>query len=188
MLAWSGALLLLALAAGAIVAAQPGVADRQRIVRGWLVEDLAGDDGGRLTRISRTSGPYRLEYRVAARHGADGVVQSVLARGAGCGDDEALDPDPIYHVREIRARLADTLARCGAPPRAVRSALRGLEPAYALALAWNWEAPVASPAASEPPRIYGPDEAHVDCDSVGDSAEEGVQDMNAMEAVRATAC
>ena len=143
MLASAGALLLAALAAGTIVAAKPGAGDRQRIVRGWLVEDLAEEDGGRLVRISRTSGPWRLEYHAAYWRGNDGVIQRVSALGPGCGGDEELDRHLIFHVVEIRKRLTAALAQCPAPPRAVRAALRGLEPAYALARAWDWERAIA---------------------------------------------
>lgn len=147
----SGALLLVTLATGAIVAAQPRVADRQRIVQGWRVEDLAEEDGGRLVRMTRTSGPYRLEYHAAFWHGNDGVIRRVSAIGESCGNDEELDRRLRYNAREIRARLTAALAQCAAPKSAVRAALRGLEPAYALAMAWDREAAVAKAAAYSPP-------------------------------------
>ena len=137
----SGALLLAALASGAIAAARPAYPrDRHRIVQGWLVEDVAEEDGGRLVRIARTRGPYRLEYQAAFWRGNDGVIRRVSALGAGCGSDEALDRHARYPVREIRARLTAALAQCAARPSAVRAALRGLEPAYALALIWERDA------------------------------------------------
>jgi hypothetical protein len=138
-------LLLAALAAGAAAAARPAhPRDRHRTVQGWRVEDKAEEDGGRLVRLARTSGPYRLEYQAAFWHGNDGVIRRVSALGEACGDDEALDRHRSYPASEIRARLEAALARCAAPPRAVRAALRGLEPAYALALAWEQEAAQAS--------------------------------------------
>ena len=182
-------MLLAALGAGAIVAAQPGhPRDRHRIVQGWRVEDVAEEDGGRLVRLTRASGPYRLEYQAAFWHGNDGVIQRVSALGKRCGDAEELDRHLIYHVSEIRARLTAALALCAAPPRAVRRALRGLEPAYALALAWNWEAQVAD-AAAEPPPIYGPEDAanHL-CDGAGGAEGRDITEMNATEAAQAGAC
>jgi hypothetical protein len=179
----SGAPLLIALAAGAIAAAQPAhPGDRHRIVQGWRVEDLAEEDGGRLVRLTRTSGSWRLEYQAAYWHGNDGVIQRLSAIGEGCGNDEALDRHRIYHVREIRARLTDAFAHCAAPPRAVRAALRGLERAYALALAWDRDA--ARAAAAEAPPVYGLEDATADaCASAGGAAERDIAEMNAAEAV-----
>lgn len=133
----AGASLLAALAAAAFAAAEPPHGDRHRIVQGWLVEDRAEEDGGRLVRMTRTSGPWRLEYQAAFWHGNDGVIRRVSALGEECGSDEALDRHARHRVAEIRARLTAALAACAAPPSAVRAALRGLEPAYALAMAWE---------------------------------------------------
>lgn len=134
----AAALLLAALAAAA---AQPDPpADRHRLVQGWRVEDLAEEDGGRLVRMSRTSGPYRLEYQASFWRGNDGVIQRLSALGESCGDDEELDRHRAYPASEIRARLTAALAQCAAPRGAARAALRGLEPAYALVLEWNREA------------------------------------------------
>lgn len=171
LLAWSGAVLLAALATGAIVAAQPGVADRQRVVQGWRVEDRAEEDGGRLIRIRRTSGPYRLEYQAAYWHGNDGVIQRVSALGERCGNDEELDRHRRYRVKEIRARLTAALAQCAARRSAVRAALRGLEPAYALALAWERDAAVAAA-----------------CETARRPAGRDITEMNATEAIAAAAC
>ncbi|MEA3016343.1 MAG: hypothetical protein QOI38_1065 [Sphingomonadales bacterium] len=180
-------LLLAALAAGAIAAVQPHSGDRHRRVRGWLVEDVAESDGGRLVRISRTSGRYRLEYHAAYWRGNDGTIQHVSAIGPRCGGSEALDRHLIYDVIEIRARLAAGLAECAAPPRAVRAALRGLEPAYALALAWDWEARTATAAEAAAIANYGMEEgaaAENMCDAPLDNAAEvDISETNAMEAV-----
>lgn len=138
--------LLAAAATGAIVAAQPGSRDRHHMVSGWLVEDVAEEDGGRLVRMTRTSGPFRLEYHAAFWHGNDGVIQHVSATGAGCGGSEELDRHLIFHVAEIRARLAAGLAECAASRGAVRAALRGVEPAYRLAQAWVRDATAATAA------------------------------------------
>lgn len=189
--ALSGALLLAALATGAIVAAQPGARDRHRTVAGWLVESVAEEDGGRLVRMTRTSGPYRLEYHAAFWHGNDGVIQRVSATGAGCGSDDELDRHLIVHVREIRARLAAGLAECAAPPSAVRAALRGLDPAYALARAWHAHAFVATHAEAAAiaadgavPRII----VDPPCDPAANaSADLDITEMNATQAA-AAAC
>jgi hypothetical protein len=185
-LAVSAALLLAAVATGALVAAQPGAADRQRTVEGWRVEDRAEEDGGRLVRISRRSGPYRLEYQAAFWHGNDGVIQRVSAIGDACGDDEELDRHLFLSAGEIRRRLAAALARCAAPPRAVRAALRGLDPAYGLALAWNREALVAN---AEVPPTDGPEGgASALCDAAGGAAERDISQMNTFEAAQAAGC
>lgn len=173
-LAASGALLLPALAAGAIAAGEPGSGDRQRTVGGWLVEDLAEEDGGRLVRMTRTSGRYRLEYHAVFWHGNDGVIQRVSAIGAGCGGDEELERGLIFHVDEIRARLAAGLAECGAPRNAVRAALRGVAPAYALARAWSWQAGAATRAEAAAIANYGIDDetgAGDACEAAGASGD-----------------
>jgi hypothetical protein len=182
----SGALLLAALAAGALVAAGPmQPSDRHRSVQGWRVEDRDEEDGGRLVRIARTSGPYRLEYQAAFWHGNDGIIQRVSALGENCGADEELDRHLIFPVGEIRNRLAAALAQCAAPPRAVRAALRGLEPAYQLALAWNRDAVEAAAAAAGP--IDEPEDATAN--AACDSAEErDITEMNTTEATHAEPC
>ncbi|HEX8654219.1 MAG TPA: hypothetical protein VF693_03235 [Allosphingosinicella sp.] len=179
-------LLLAALAAGALAAAETHSGDRQRRVQGWLVEDVAESDGGRLVRMTRTSGPYRLEYHAAFWRGNDGVIQHVSAIGEGCGGSEPLDRHLIYDVIEIRARLAAALAECAAPRRAVRAALTGLEPAYALALAWDWEARTATAAEAAEIANYGTDMtvAQDGCDAPLDNATEvDIGEMNVTEAV-----
>jgi hypothetical protein len=182
----AGLLLIAALGAAAIAAGPPS-GDRQRRVEGWLVEDVAESDGGRVVRMTRTSGPYRLEYHAAFWRGNHGTIQHVSAIGADCGGSEALDPHPIYHDSEIRARLAAALAECAAPPRVVRAALRGLEPAYALARAWSREANSATAAEAAAIANYGMEEITVaqdSCDAPVDvAAEIDVSEMNATEAV-----
>jgi enoyl-CoA hydratase/carnithine racemase len=175
-------LLLAALAAGAIAAAETHPGDRHRRVQGWLVEDMAESDGGRLVRMTRTSGPFRLEYHAAFWRGNDGTIQHLSATGRGCGGSEALDRDLVYHVSEIRARLAAALAGCAAPPGAVRAALRGLEPAYALALAWDWDARAATAAEAAAIADYGMES----CDAPLDNAAE--QDVSETNATGASAC
>lgn len=174
--------LLAALAGGAIVAAQPGSRDRHRTVEGWLVEDVAEEDGGRLVRMSRTSGPYRLEYHAAFWHGNDGVIQHVSAIGAGCGGSGAPDRHLIFHVDEIRARLAAGLAECAAPPGAVRAALRGVEPAYLLALAWSRDAAAATAAEAAAIANYGAGDGIGTDDPCGDAAAGNVAGMNGAQA------
>lgn len=198
----TGALLLAAIAAGAIVAAEPAppgvvdvaslppLPDRDQTVQGWLVEERAGEQG-HLIRITRTSGPYRLEYRHLTSGGGDRIVrQRVSAAGGGCAFEEELDPDLIYHIREIRSLLKAALAQCAASPLAVRTALSGLDPAYLRAVEWHRAAVVATFARNPPPPIYGPDEAALAaCDnSVADTAEREIAEMNAFEAAQSVAC
>jgi hypothetical protein len=182
-------LLLAAFAAGAIAAAEPATGDRQRMVRGWLVEDVAESDGGRVVRMTRTSGPYRLEYHAAFWRGNHGTIQHLSAMGANCGGSGELDRHLVYHVREIRARFAAALAECAAPPRAVRAALRGLGPAYALARAWSWEAATATAAEAAAIANYGMDEMTVaedSCDALVNVASG--RDVAETNATEATAC
>ena len=129
--------------------------DRSRTVRGWLVEDMAEDDGGRVVRMTRTSGSWRLEYYAAFWHGNDGIIRVVTAIGGECGNVEQLDRHRTPTAAELRTLLTGTLTECGAPPAAVRAALHGLEPAYARADAWSAEAAEAT--AAEAARIadYG---------------------------------
>lgn len=166
-IAAAAALLLLLAQAGAAEAgrlaqpdppapAQAPTHDRHRTVQGWLVEDVAEDDGGRLVRMTRTAGGWRVEVYAAFWHGNDGIIREVSAAGpAGCGNGEQLDRHRTPAAAGLRALLTRTLSDCGASPATVRAALRGLEPAYALADAWSAEAAAAT--AAEAARIadYG---------------------------------
>ncbi|HYG28799.1 MAG TPA: hypothetical protein VD887_01140 [Allosphingosinicella sp.] len=185
--ALSAGLLVIAALGTAAIAAGPPSGDRHRRVEGWLVEDVAESDGGRVVRMTRTSGPYRLEYHAAFWRGNHGTIQHVSAIGAACGGSEALDPHPIYHVSEIRARLAAALAECAAPPRAVRAALRGLDPAYALARAWSSEANSATAAEAAAIADYGMEDVTVaedSCDApLNVASERDVSETNATQAV-----
>src|SRR6187399_2981039 len=83
---------LLLLAQGAAEAPSAHVHDRHRSVEGWRVEDVAEDDGGRLVRMTRTAGGWRLEFYAAFWRGNDGIIRQLSAVGpAECGNIELLD-------------------------------------------------------------------------------------------------
>lgn len=148
------ALLLAGLAWGSVAAAQPfppSPEDQRRVVGGWLVEHQPEEDGGRIVRLTRAHGDTLIEHHVAFWHGNAGPFRHAeLRRGAqGCpSEDWREDPDqPLWRpladvgaqARLVRASMAAALAECGAPPEEVEAALRGFEPAFALAEAYAEE-------------------------------------------------
>ena len=143
------ALLAAALAAGPASAGDPGEVDRSRTVKGWLVEDLAEQDGGRLVRLSRTARGLRLQYSAAFWRGNDGRIQSTLVERSDCTNGETLERSAVPDSRAVRALLTAHLAECAVPPRRIEAALRGFEPAFALAAAWSRDAEAATIAEAE---------------------------------------
>jgi hypothetical protein len=127
--AWIQGLMLLLLAA----APYP---DRQRIVAGWRVEDVAEQDGGRLVRLHRAAAGYRMQFQASFWRGNDGRIQTTLVEHSDCTNGEELGRHAAPRAAEIRALLARHLADCGASPRLAARLLRGLEPAWRLASAW----------------------------------------------------
>lgn len=134
------------LAALLLVLAQPGGGDRSRTVGGWLVEDRAEQDGGRLVRLSRSAGGARIQYSAAFWRGNDGRIQALLVERSDCTDGEELGRHGVSDARRVRAILAGLLERCAVSPRRIGAALAGFERAYALALDWARAAEAATAA------------------------------------------
>jgi hypothetical protein len=146
----SAALLLAMPAAGASAAARPAQpGDRHRVVQGWQVEDLAEEDGGRLIQLSRAFKGVRMQYSTAFWWGNDGRLQSTLVEVSDCTNGETLDRHIVPDSKAVRALLAAHLIECAVPPRRIEAALRGFEPAFALALAWARDAEAATIAEAE---------------------------------------
>jgi hypothetical protein len=140
------ALLAAALAAGPAWAGEPAQRDRIRTIKGWLVEDRAEQDGGRLVQLSRTIQGLRLQYSAAFWRGNGGRIQSTLVERSDCTTGETLDRNAVPDAKAMRALLTAHLAECAVPPRQIETALRGFEPAYALAEAWARDAGAATTA------------------------------------------
>jgi hypothetical protein len=82
------ALLVAVLGAGTAGAAEPVQGDRSRTIEGWLVEDVAEQDGGRLVRLSRTAQGIRIQYSAAFWRGTPGRplrLRRAAASGPGQG-------------------------------------------------------------------------------------------------------
>ena len=110
--------------------------DRQRTVAGWRVADLAEQDGGRLVRMDRAAGGYRMQFQATFWRGNDGRIQTTLVEHSDCTNGEELGRHVRPRAAEIRALLARHLADCGASPRLTARLLRGLESAWRFASAW----------------------------------------------------
>lgn len=166
-------LLFAASAAAALVATQSEGADRSRAVDGWLVEDRAESDGGRLVRLSRQAQGARIQYFVAFWRGNDGRVQGTLVERSDCTDGEEIGRHVILEASAVRAMLAGHLAGCGVAPRRIEAALGGFEPAYALALDWARDAEAATAAEAAAIAEYGNHADASDDMTVLDSDAEG---------------
>ena len=118
--------------------------DRQRTVAGWHIEDEAEQDGGRLVRLHRNAGGYRMLFQAAFWRGNDGRIQTVLVEHSDCTNGDELGRHAVPRAAEIRALLARHLADCGASPSRIAWLLRGLEPAWRLASAWAAAAEAAA--------------------------------------------
>jgi uncharacterized membrane protein len=138
-----------------IGAAAPGSADRRRIVAGWLIEAVEEDDGGRIVRMTRRSGGFRLEFEAVFWHGNDGRIQGTSVERSDCTNGDELDRHVVPKAAMIRAQLASHLADCAASPRQAATALSGIERAYAVARQWAEDA--AARTSAEAARIadYG---------------------------------
>lgn len=140
------ALLAAALAAGPTSAGEPARGDRSRAIKGWLVEDRAEQDGGRLIQLSRITQGLRLQYSSAFWRGNGGPLQSTLVEVSDCTNGETLGRSSVPDSRSVRALFAAHLAECAVPPRRIEAVLRGFEPAYGLASAWARDAHSATAA------------------------------------------
>ena len=119
------------------------------MVAGWQVEDLAEQDGGRLVRMRRESGGYRLQFQAAFWRGNAGRIQATLVEYSDGTNGDTIARDARPRVAEIRALLTRHLGDCGASRSRIAAALRGIEPAYRLASAWADEAEAATAAEAE---------------------------------------
>jgi hypothetical protein len=142
------------LAAMLLLAAVAPYPDRQRRIAGWLVEDLAEQDGGRLVRMRREARGYSARFQAAFWRGNDGRIQATLVEHSDCtnGDEFARHP---AEAAEVRAQLARHLADCGATPVRIEFLLQGFEPAWLLVSAWAAEAEAATAAEAAAIAGYG---------------------------------
>jgi len=140
------ALLAASVGAGMGLAGPPGGGDRSRTIKGWQVEDVSEQDGGRLVQLSRATQGLRLQYSAAFWRGNGGRIQSTLVERSDCTTGETLDREALADAKAVRALLTAHLAECAVPPRRIEAALRGFEPAYRLAQAWARDADAATAA------------------------------------------
>jgi hypothetical protein len=140
---------------GGALAAPPHRGDRHRAVSGWIVEDRAEDDGGRLVELRRETGGIHIRYSAAFWHGNDGRIQTILVERSDCGNGEEIGRHVVLEARALRAMFTRTLAECAVPPRRIAALLAGLEPAYALTLTWSRAAEAATAAEAAAIAAYG---------------------------------
>jgi hypothetical protein len=136
------------LAAMLLLAAAAPYPDRQRRVAGWLVEDVAEQDGGRRVQMRREARGYAARFQAAFWRGNDGRIQTVLVEHSDCTNGDELARRPAA-AAEVRALLARHLADCGATPVRIAFLLDGFEPAWLLASAWAAEAEAAARAEAD---------------------------------------
>jgi hypothetical protein len=139
------ALTLLALVPAALSAQSD---ERRRAVGDWLVEDVYDDGGGRILRVSRESGDYRLEHHLSfgpgqTAYGSQGFL--VWRFNCGQGGEESLGGGlAAVEPAAVRTRLAGYLERCETPDAEAAELLRGFERALRLAAEWGAETEVAA--------------------------------------------
>ena len=143
-------------AAGSLLAAQPDpVVTRSRELAGWLVEQRAESDGGRLVSLSRRAEGARMQFQTVFWHGNDGRIQAMLVERSDCTNGEEFGRHDVPDAAALRALFETALADCALPPRRIEAALTGLEPAYALAAAWADEAAAVTAAEAAAIADYG---------------------------------
>jgi hypothetical protein len=144
------------LLAGAAPPARPDpVPDRHRAVAGWMVERHGEDDGGYVVTLRREAGIIHLRYTAAFWRGNDGRIQSVMVERGDCGNGDEIGRHVVLRARALRAMFARILAECAVPPARIGIVLRGIEPAYALTLAWSRDAEIATAAEAAAIAAYG---------------------------------
>jgi hypothetical protein len=146
--------------AGAGLATPPAHGNRHRAVAGWIVEDEAEEDGGRVVELRRETGGIHIRYTSVFWHGNDGRIQSALVERSDCTNGEEIGRHVVPEARALRAIFAQALADCAVPPRRVAALLAGFEPAYALTLAWSHAAAAATAAEAAAIAAYGDDGAN----------------------------
>jgi hypothetical protein len=149
------------ISASLLMAASPPVArpnevpDRHRAVAGWMVERHAEDDGGYVVALRREVGTIHLRYTAAFWRGNDGRIQSMMVERGDCGDGDEIGRHVVLRAQALRGMFARILAECAVPPARTRALLAGIEPAYALTLAWSREAERATAAEAAAIASYG---------------------------------
>jgi hypothetical protein len=138
------ALLAAALAAGTASSGAPAQRDRSRTIKGWLIEDVSEQDGGRLVQLSRTTHGLRLQYSAAFWRGNGGRIHSTLVERSDCTAGETLDRNAVPDPKAMRTLLTAHLTECAVPPRQIQAALRGFDLAYAIAQEWARDADAAT--------------------------------------------
>ena len=122
--------------------------ERRRAVGDWLVEDVYDDNGGRILRVSRESGDYRIDYHLSfgpdqTAYGSQGFL--VWRLNCGQGEEESLGGGlGGMEAAAVRSRLAGYLARCETPNAEAAQLLGGFEPALRLAAEWGAETEAAA--------------------------------------------
>lgn len=145
-----------AAAATLLLAAIQGAGeDRRRSVEGWLVEDMAEQDGGRMVRMRRQAGGAHIRFSAAFWRGNDGRIQATLVERSDCTDGEEIGRHAVPEPAALRALLAHHLAACAVAPGRIAAALAGFEAAYALLRVWADEAEAATRAEAAAVAAYG---------------------------------
>jgi hypothetical protein len=145
----------LLLTSNILVARPAGAPNRHRVVAGWTVDRHAEEDGGYLVTLRRDAGPIHLRYTAAFWRGNDGRIQSMMVERGDCGNGEEIGRHILLPARALRGMFASILAECAVPPARIRDLLAGLEPAYALTLAWSRGAEQATAAEAAAIANYG---------------------------------
>ena len=117
--------------------------ERRRAVGDWLVEDAYEQDG-RVIRLTREEGDYRIRYDIILRYGetapsSHGFEVDRLNCAQGMSESTGGNDDTPVQAAPIRARLVEYLERCDAPSADVANLLQGFERAFALARSWTDE-------------------------------------------------
>jgi hypothetical protein len=136
----------LILAGAALAARAHNDENRRRAVAGWIVEERAEEDGGRVVELRRETGGIHIRYSASFWRGNDGRIQTFLVERSDCTNGDEIGRHVVLRAPALRALLARALAACAVPPRRVAALLGGLEPAYAFTLAWARHAEAATAA------------------------------------------
>jgi hypothetical protein len=145
----------LILAGSALAAPRHHDENRRHAVAGWIVEDRAEDDGGRVVELRREIGGVHIRYTAAFWHGNDGRIQTTLVERSDCTNGEEIGRHVVLGAPALRAMFAHALSDCAVPPPRVAALLAGLDRAYALTLAWSRDAEAATAAEAARIAAYG---------------------------------